>query len=448
MTATRVTIWAAAALATIGTSGCGGGSGSEGESLASTSLASTLLEPIPIEPAEGQPPPGFEWAPATVFRTGQTISYAPRDDGDLQKGMPLMDLRFVSHDDGTVTDRQTALVWTLDANPLVTPSRWEAALQRVAQLNAESGHLGHSDWRLPNANELESLVDYGQSDPALPSDHPFVSVVAGVPGDDPSRCYWTSTPAPGRLGNGGPAAMAHSFSSGAAVARAQATRLFVWLARTRTETKYDPKKGETVIIVHRVLLPRTGWAESVAPGDDGDQAVGTPWPEERFEVLEDGTVRDTLTGLTWTRSADPFGQQSWHDALSWIEHINATGEHGGHSDWRLPNARELRSLLDHSRAEAPQTAEGPFFGVRPESYWTSTSVDSRPRGAWSVSFGLESNPWQSAEKPRRLNVWPVRGEGFVPVEDSGDGGTLPTLPQEPVEDPGSGGTLPTLPEVP
>ena len=66
-----------------------------------------------------------------------------------------MATRFNDNGDGTVTDRQTNLVWQKDTAPerITRPQ----AQQYVEQLNAE-GFAGHSDWRLPNNEELLTLM--------------------------------------------------------------------------------------------------------------------------------------------------------------------------------------------------------------------------------------------------------------------------------------------------
>jgi hypothetical protein len=125
-------------------------------------------------------------------RTGQTTTYTPGDDGDLQKGETWPqwpDSRFIDHGDGTITDTFTGLMWTKAA---VKNGNWQAALDYVKGMNAGTNqNYGFTDWRFPNINELESLIDYSMSTPpALPSHHPF---------NWSSTCsyYWTSTTAPG-----------------------------------------------------------------------------------------------------------------------------------------------------------------------------------------------------------------------------------------------------------
>ena len=67
---------------------------------------------------------------------------------------------FVDNGDSTITDSATGLMWTQDDGN--TGLNWEQALAWVEQKNVES-YLGHDDWRLPNAKELQSIVDYGRS---------------------------------------------------------------------------------------------------------------------------------------------------------------------------------------------------------------------------------------------------------------------------------------------
>ena len=145
-----------------------------------------------------------------IRRTGQTISYGPGDDGALQKGQPWPNPRFTDNGDGTVTDNLTGLMWLKDANSLLThyPEvdqdayqdgniSWQQALDFIDGINNGTYPLcaaGHNDWRLPNRNEIYSLVDFSRtSPPYLPPGHPFENVV-----DSRGRAqhFWTSTTYP------------------------------------------------------------------------------------------------------------------------------------------------------------------------------------------------------------------------------------------------------------
>ncbi|MES0336160.1 MAG: DUF1566 domain-containing protein [Candidatus Magnetobacterium sp. LHC-1] len=66
----------------------------------------------------------------------------------------------------TVTDNLTGLVWTKDANLPAAIKAWPGALDYVASMNTGAGTYGYTDWRLPNINELESLVNAEQANPA------------------------------------------------------------------------------------------------------------------------------------------------------------------------------------------------------------------------------------------------------------------------------------------
>ena len=126
--------------------------------------------------------------PAPVERTGQTATYATGDDGDLEKGVPSPNPRFTDNLDGTITDNLTGLIWLEDANCFGT-STWNDALSECNGLS--SGSCGLTDgsnageWRLPHIKELQSLLDFSNTYPALPSGHPFTNVQSDV--------YWSST---------------------------------------------------------------------------------------------------------------------------------------------------------------------------------------------------------------------------------------------------------------
>src|SRR5262245_39207213 len=90
-------------------------------------------------------------------------------DGDIRAGRALS---YTDNGDGTITDNTTGLMWekkSLDgslhnASAVYT---WESAFAFIVQLNAGSGFAGHTDWRLPNAKELQSIVNFEHSGPAV-----------------------------------------------------------------------------------------------------------------------------------------------------------------------------------------------------------------------------------------------------------------------------------------
>jgi hypothetical protein len=116
--------------------------------------------------------------------SGQTISYAPGDDGSFQAGGPLS---YTDNGDGTVTDNRTGLTWEKKtADNVATNYTWSGALDYVAALNAMN-FAGHGDWRLPNIRELLSILDYGRSNPAI---DPIFGPTAG---GSNYAAYWSST---------------------------------------------------------------------------------------------------------------------------------------------------------------------------------------------------------------------------------------------------------------
>lgn len=95
--------------------------------------------------------------------------------------------RFTDNGNGTVTDGMTGLIWLKDANCF--SGNWYTAQSLASGLS--SGACGLSDgsiagqWRLPNVNELQSLIDYTTVSPALPVDHPFTLLL--------SYFFWSAT---------------------------------------------------------------------------------------------------------------------------------------------------------------------------------------------------------------------------------------------------------------
>lgn len=150
------------------------------------------------------------------------------------------------------------------------------------------------------------------------------------------------------------------------------------------------------------------------PGQDGDHQKGVAWPIPRFTDNGDGTVTDNLTGLTWLKSANCFGLETWAQALSAANGL-ASGNCGltdGSSagDWRLPNLRELHSLIDYGHYNPALPNGHPFTGVQSDYYWSSTTYEGYTDDAWPVDLYL-GRIYDYVKATSAYYVWPVRGGG-------------------------------------
>jgi hypothetical protein len=166
-----------------------------------------------------------------------------------------------------------------------------------------------------------------------------------------------------------------------------------------------------------------GIIDCTGTGQDGEIRAGVAWPNPRFIDNEDGTVTDNLTGLMWLKDAnciktnypylspgDGNGRVRWQSALDFVAGINS-GTYiqcgAGYNDWRLPNRKELHSLIDHSGANPALPSGHPFSNVQSYLYWSSTTRVYYPRDAWFVNI-----VWGGVDYYDKWNytgyVWPVR----------------------------------------
>jgi len=146
-------------------------------------------------------------------------------------------------------------------------------------------------------------------------------------------------------------------------------------------------------------------------GQDGEYQKGVA-VDPRFTDNGDGTVKDNLTGLIWLQDANCFASQTWFDALT-VSNTLASGACGLSDgsvawDWRLPNRKELESLLDLEQSYPALPAGHPFSGVQlGHYYWSSTTYAGDPSFAWFVDLGYGNVV--SDGKYNADYVWPVRG---------------------------------------
>lgn len=148
-------------------------------------------------------------------------------------------------------------------------------------------------------------------------------------------------------------------------------------------------------------------------GDDSELRRGVLWPDPRFVDNGNGTVTDELTGLIWLKNSNCFGAVDWATALVSANGLssNACGLSDGSvpKDWRLPNLRELLSLIDYD-AHSPAIPSGtPFTNLQPSvRYWSSNVVINNTPNAWDIDFDIGTVN-RNQPKTDLYYVWPVRG---------------------------------------
>ena len=181
-------------------------------------------------------------------------------------------------------DKLTGLTWTQDANPAAGPKTWQQALDYIKTLNG-ANHLGQSDWRLPNVNELESLVNKQQNLAEWLRAQGFRNPQVDY--------YWTSTTYASLV----TCAWSVGLYGGIVAGHDKEDAYFVWPVRKgKTGAVSLPQTGQVT------CYDRSGIAIGcLGTGQDSESQTGVPWPSPRFVDNADGTVSDRLTGLAWSK---------------------------------------------------------------------------------------------------------------------------------------------------
>jgi hypothetical protein len=343
---------------------------------------------------------------ASLPRTGQTASYASGDDAAAQHGVAWPAQRFADNGDGTVTDHLTGLVWMKNAG-CFTPTDWASALAAAASL--ANGACGLADassagqWRMPNANELESLVDVSQVNPAVSPASPFSNITVAA-------AYWSSTTYTALPAN----AMAIRFSDGRwinGVDAADGSFSNVKASAANALWAVRSAGSGTIKLLATGVYPGVGGG-SFGAHDDAALQMGAPATSPRFIDNGDGTLADTVTGLTWLKQADCI-KATWSSAMASVNAL-ASGQCGlsdgsTAGQWRMPNRSELLSLSDRAPTfpqasyfngeyQASSVVTGPaIFSnyIVSDYYWTSTTSAADPTQAWTVyscDFGVYNIP--------------------------------------------------------
>lgn len=345
-----------------------------------------------------------------INATGQTICYDEK--GKVLKNLSVGDkyygqdanylsgakMSFKDNGDGTVTDQNTGLMW--QQNPPMDGMTWAQAKEYCEKL--EFG--GYSDWRLPTLKELFSISDFEEGWPYL--DTKFFKLSNGEVTKDEQ--YWADNKYVGETVEGrDDAAFGVNHVTGHIKAYPAGSKMM-----NRGGGQRPMQAGGTQ---GSMPPPPQGGGQGRPGGQGGGRPRGNPmakqvravrgeiYGENKFVDNGDGTISDTATGLMWAKSDNGKGVE-WTEALPYAQSTTLAG----YSDWRLPNVKELQSIVDYSRAPSSKGVEAaidPIFKCTPfvneagdndyGYYWTSTSVcftKGRPfYFAWYVAFGRAVN---------------------------------------------------------
>ncbi len=315
-----------------------------------------------------------------------------------------------------VLDTLTGFMWPVDAGRLGARVSWADALTHANTLTL----CGHSDWRLPNINELQTIIHRGYNEEACRWS-PCGTLAAWLESAGFSNVddfyYWSSTTAPGSTiyamsvsGTDGTVNVLHKVPTTNTGA--------VWAVRTSAQPGVVavPATGQTACYE----LAGSGLIDCAGTGQDGELQTGLAWGAGRFVVGtgdEAACLTDTLTGLMWPISGNLSGT-----ARSWA---NAIGDANastlcGHDDWRLPNDHELGSLAHWGFNEeacgggscgdnADWLETQGFTLVLGSWYWTSTTDAADLRYARRVALGDNIHHRAAKSNATGQYVWAVRG---------------------------------------
>lgn len=118
-------------------------------------------------------------------KTGQTTVYTTNDDGTYKKGY-VVNPRFVDNGNGTISDRATGLMWAKDGDGAGcnngTAAEWSTSITACENCTL----AGYTDWRMPNINELMSIVDWSTTS--------YINSTYFT--NNKSSYYWSSTSKP------------------------------------------------------------------------------------------------------------------------------------------------------------------------------------------------------------------------------------------------------------
>ena len=318
---------------------------------------------------------------------------------------------YTDNGDGTISDNVTGLIWEKNYEVMT----YNEAVKKVKTFKLAN----HTDWRLPTIKEAYSLILFSGVD--VSSRNMTTVPEGGVPFIDTDYFDF-------KYG-----------ANGRRIIDSQILSSTVYRGKTmgRNETVFGVNMADGRIKGYPIVNPRqrTSGKEFTVRLVRGNTEYG----KNNFKDNNDGTVSDLATNLVWQKS-DSKKPMNWQDALKWAQQKNKE-KYLGFSDWRLPNAKELHSILDYSRSpQATNSAAiNPVFEIskiKDEGrntnypfYWSSTTHKNLRGGGAAVYIcfgealgflrrrgGPGAGPERGAGSARRDG--PPRGAGPATLVDA------------------------------
>ena len=272
---------------------------------------------------------------------------------------------YTDNGDGTISDNVTGLMWEQDMGEKIS---YDAAFEKAAA----SRLGGYSDWRVPTIKELYSLAQFsgrcfGDNAVDFFIDTLYFKQPIGDTSIDEREIdaqTWSSTQYTGLIMRGDTAVFGYNFVDG----------------RLKGYPKYLANTGQANTMYFRMVRGNTDYGIN------------------NFVDNGDGSISDLATGLMW-QQADDGTTRNWEEALEYCENLN----HAGYSDWRLPNAKELHSIIDYTRC--PDVTNSPAI----DPLFSCTSFNN-PNGDPNYGYYWTSSPLMDGPTPYTDAVYVSFGE--------------------------------------
>jgi hypothetical protein len=260
-----------------------------------------------------------------------------------------------------IKDNVTDLIWE-KSRP---GSRVWSKVGGLVDAANDAKKCGFDDWRVPDIEELRSIAHLGRAQPPIDRNYfPHTQ----------HWWYWSSTRSGSR------------------------THWTIYFKNGNNENRYDYS-----VNCLRLVRGNRPFVSTVADADivaNQKKHIDHQWQDSRYIDNGDETVTDKKTGLMWKQcpegssgSGCTTGNMGKYTYKGAIEHADKKITFANHSDWRLPNIKELASLLAHDRRD-PAINRNLFPNTPGSDFWSSSpdaSSDTNYSYSWKLNFGYGNN---------------------------------------------------------